>query len=108
MVRKSVVIMAALVMTVISFSAYAADQNAATKLSRGLVNGLTGIVEVPKQIYLVSKEREPITGITYGLAKGICYGVLRTATGVYDIVSFPIPPYNKPVMDPEFVFEQWE
>ncbi|MDD5585275.1 MAG: exosortase system-associated protein, TIGR04073 family [Candidatus Omnitrophica bacterium] len=108
MLRKSVVLMLMILMTFTCIGVYAADQNAATKLGRGLVNGLTGIVEVPKQIYLVSKEREPITGITFGLAKGLCYGVLRTATGVYDTLSFPIPPYNKPVMEPEFVFESWE
>jgi len=90
-------------------SVYAEEsENALTKLGRGLANGVTGIVEVPKQIYLVSKEREPITGITYGTAKGICLGLMRTGAGVYDTLTFPIPPYNKPLMDPEFVFDGWQ
>ncbi len=107
MLRKTVALLLVSFMTVSVF-ALAEDNNALTKLGRGLANAVTGVVEVPKQIYLVSKEREPITGITYGTAKGICYGLLRTGAGVYDAVSFPIPPYDKPIMEPEYAFEGWE
>lgn len=92
----------------LSVSAYAEENNALAKLGRGLTNAVTGVVEVPKQIYLVSMEKEPVTGITYGTAKGLCYGVLRTAAGVYDTVAFAIPPYDKPIMEPAFVFEGWQ
>ncbi|MFA5007669.1 MAG: exosortase system-associated protein, TIGR04073 family [Candidatus Omnitrophota bacterium] len=107
MFRRTVVLLLVSFMA-ISVVAFAEDHNALSKLGRGLANAVTGIVEVPKQIYLVSKEREPITGITYGTAKGICFGVLRTGAGVYDSVTFAIPPYDKPIMEPEFAFEGWQ
>ncbi|MFA6281314.1 MAG: exosortase system-associated protein, TIGR04073 family [Candidatus Omnitrophota bacterium] len=93
---------------VVSVGAFAEDHNALTKLGRGVTNALTGVVEIPKQVYLVSMEKEPVTGATYGTAKGICYGLLRTAAGVYDTVAFAIPPYDKPIMEPAFVFEGWK
>lgn len=92
----------------LSTAAFAEENNALNKLGRGLSNIATGFVEIPKQIYLVSTEKEPITGITYGTAKGVCYGVLRTSAGVYDTVTFVIPPYDKPVMQPSYVFEGWQ
>lgn len=91
-----------------AYCAYAEENNALAKLGRGVTNAVTGVVEIPKQIYLVSMEKEPVTGITYGTAKGVCYGLLRTAAGVYETVAFAIPPYDKPVMEPAFVFEGWQ
>ncbi len=107
MLRKAVGLLIVCLM-VMSVSAFAEDNNALAKLGRGLTNAVTGVVEIPKQIYLVSQEKEPITGITYGTAKGICYGLMRTAAGVYDTLAFAIPPYDKPVMEPAFVFEGWQ
>ncbi|MCF7907928.1 MAG: exosortase system-associated protein, TIGR04073 family [Candidatus Omnitrophica bacterium] len=108
MVKKIVALMLVIGICSMSFGAYAYDQNAATKLARGIVNGVTSWIEVPKQVYLVSKEREPLTGITYGMVKGVVYTVLRVTEGAYDIASFAIPPYDQPLLEPEFVFEGWE
>ena len=108
MLKKIVVFMLVLGMCSVGFRAQAYDQNAGTKFARGVTNGVTSLIEIPKQIYLVSKEREPITGITYGMVKGVAYAILRIAEGVYDVVFFAIPPYDQPLMDPEFVFEGWE
>jgi putative exosortase-associated protein (TIGR04073 family) len=108
MFRRAVVLTVIAVLALSAVTVYAEEKNAFTKLTRGFANMLTGSIEIPKQIYLVSKEREPITGATYGLAKGICLGVLRTGAGVYDSLAFAIPPYDKPVFEPEFVFEGWE
>jgi putative exosortase-associated protein (TIGR04073 family) len=106
---KRTVVLVCVVMFVLSLGyAYAEEKNALTKLGRGLTNAITGSVEIPKQIYLVSKEREPITGITYGTAKGVCVGLLRTGAGVYDTLGFAFPPYDKPILEPEYVFEGWE
>lgn len=91
----------------VSTDVFAENENAASKLGRGLANSATCWIEVPKQIYLVSNEREPITGLIYGTAKGVAETIRRAATGVYDTASFLIPPYDKTLMEPEFVFEGW-
>ncbi|MBU1112571.1 MAG: exosortase system-associated protein, TIGR04073 family [Candidatus Omnitrophica bacterium] len=108
MFKKFVALMLLIAVFSTVSSAYAYDQNAATKLARGIVNGVTSWVEIPKQVYLVSKEREPFTGITYGLVQGAAYTVLRVAEAAYDISLFLLPPYDKPLFEPEFVFEGWE
>ena len=108
MVKKIVVLVLAVVISFAAVNAYAYDRNAATKLGRGLANAATCWIELPKQIYLVSKEREPFTGAIYGAAQGLCYSALRLAGGAYDAVTFLIPPYDKPLLEDEFVFEGWD
>ncbi len=51
-----------------------------------------------------AKEENEFVGGTLGFAKGIFIGVLRFGTGVFDMVTFIIPPYNHPLMEPEYVF----
>jgi putative exosortase-associated protein (TIGR04073 family) len=80
------------------------------KLGRGVANSLTGIVEVPKKVYLISKNDNLAMGLTWGLVKGAAVGLLRTTAGLYETVTFPIPaPADyEPIIHPEFVFEEWE
>lgn len=72
------------------------------KLARGLINTATCWAEVPAGVFKVSKEKDPFTGLTLGTAEGLCNSLLRGLTGVYDTVTFIIPPYNKPIMNPEY------
>ena len=79
------------------------------KLGRGLVNGVTGWIELPKNIYDTSVEtNNPLMGITYGTLKGVGMTVVRTGAGVYDVATFlfPLPEDYKPLLEPEFVFEE--
>ena len=97
-----------LVLLVFVPSSQAEEYNAATKLGRGLTNAASCWIEVPKQIYLVSQEREPLTGLIYGTIRGVGYTIVRAAAGVYDTALFLVPPYDQPILVPEFVFEGWE
>lgn len=79
------------------------------KLGRGIVNVATGWVELPKNIYDTSVEtNNPLMGITYGTLKGVGMAVVRTGAGAYDVTTFlfPIPADYKPILEPEFVFEE--
>jgi len=80
------------------------------KLGRGLANTLTGVVEIPKKVFTISRDDNVLLGLTWGLIKGTAVGLLRTAVGVYETVTFPIPaPADyEPMINPEFVFEEWE
>lgn len=90
----------------VSFTTFAYAENALTKLGRGLVNAATGWLEIPKQIYNNSKDKNVVIGITIGTAKGIGWGIARTAIGIYEIVTFPFPmPIGyKYILEPEYVF----
>ena len=81
---------------------------AAKKLGRGLVNLITGWVEVPKRITETAREKGTAAGLTWGLIRGIGYGFVRTAAGLYEVVTFPFPapPDYLPIIQPEFVFTE--
>ena len=84
--------------------AVAPDATAGTKLGNGLGNTLTGWMEIPRKISEVSNEKDAFAGITIGTLTGICYGVGRTAAGVLDTATFVVPPYDKPIMEPNYQF----
>ena len=77
--------------------------NAGGKLRRGLANFATGWVEIPTAIDKSIKESNPVFGVFVGAIKGTAKGLVRTAAGVYDTVTFPIPPYDKTWVNPEFI-----
>ncbi len=84
-------------------------QNALRKLGRGIANILFGIVEVPNQVTHGAAEHGG-GGLPYGFGKGLVRWFGRELTGVYDVVTFPVPfPKGyKPIMKPEFPNEDFE
>ena len=74
------------------------------KAGRGVVNVLTGWIELPKQIHLGAQEENPLTGLAWGLVKGAGLTVLRAGVGLYEAVTFPLP-YPKGFASP---YEQME
>jgi len=81
-------------------------QGAVTKLGRGLINIVTGWVEIPKRVYETSQTQGAAAGWTWGIVRGVGYGFVRTAAGFYEFFTFPFPapPGYTPVMEPEYVF----
>ena len=61
------------------------------KAGRGIVNVLTGWIEVPKQLHLGSQEEHPLTGVGMGLLKGAGLTILRGGVGLFEALTFPIP-----------------
>ena len=81
---------------------------AVRKLGRGVVNLVTGWVEIPRRIDETSWDQGMAAGMTWGLLRGLGYGFIRTAAGAYEMVTFPVPapPDYAPVIEPEFVFSR--
>lgn len=69
------------------------------KAGRGITNVLTGWIELPKQIHMGSQESNPVSGLAWGLVKGVGLTVLRSGIGLYEAVTFPIP-YPKEFASP--------
>ena len=71
------------------------------KMGNGLVNLLTGWVEIPNQIIATYNDTNNIaeTAIV-GTLKGFIHAVGRTSAGAVDTVFFFIPPYDKPLIEP--------
>ena len=74
------------------------------KMGRGVVNVLTGWIEIPKQIHLGSEEENPVMGIGAGVLNGAGLPLLRAGVGIYEALTFPIP-YPKDYASP---YEQME
>jgi len=111
MIRKICALVLVLLLAV-SVAAYAEesaakDQNAGTKLVRGVTNLVLFWLEPVKQAYLVSKEENACLGLTYGIVKGVGVGAFRLADGVFETVTCVIPPYDKVLVEPELIFEGW-
>jgi len=81
-------------------------QDAFTKLGRGVANTLTGWIELPKNVYDTSVEDNALSGMTLGLAKGAGMTLVRTASGIFELATFPfpLPEDYKPILEPEYVF----
>lgn len=67
------------------------DQNAIRKLSRGLSNLTFGATELPSTYESISRRHGNAAGFSYGLISGLGRTLARLGSGVYDIVTFPIP-----------------
>ncbi len=108
--RKLIIVLVAVVIISNLIIAPCFAQDPMRKLGRGLANTVTGVVEIPKKVYLISKKDNIVLGLTWGLIKGAAVGLLRTAAGVYETITFPIPaPANyESMVHPEFVFEEWQ
>lgn len=81
----------------------------AVKLTRGVTNAVTSIVELPKQTILTGRDMGPV-GYIVGPIKGVGMTLYRGVVGVVEAVfcMVPQPGYYDPMMDPEFVWQGWE
>ena len=80
---------------------FAGEPGPINKLSYGLGNLVTGVVEIPKQIGAsFQKDHNGFEAMTTGLLRGVVYFVGRTLAGAVDTVFFMIPPFDKPLMEP--------
>ncbi len=78
------------------------------KLTRGITNTTFFCLEAPAQMYETAKESEnEFVGGSLGLIKGVFVSFLRALTGIFDVVTFIIPPYDSPLMEPEYVFSRF-
>lgn len=94
--------------------------NALRKLGRGVTNTSLGWVEIIRQTIKVNQpdyfynpgERRsalffnPVTKLfLWGPLKGLAYAIERSFIGIYEVITFPFPPYGH-FVDPEFIFSE--
>lgn len=94
-------------LTILNITSAGYAQDMGKKIYRGVVNVLTGWVEIPKNMYETSIEEDSISAVTTGVGKGVWMMIVRTAAGVYETATFlfPMPKGYEPVLKPEFVFK---
>jgi putative exosortase-associated protein (TIGR04073 family) len=79
------------------------------KLTRGVTNVATSVVEIPKQCYLTVRDRGSV-GYVIGPLKGIGMTLYRAVIGTIETAFFlvPQPGYYDPMIDPDYVWNGWE
>ena len=83
-------------------------EKALTQLGRGLSNIMLGWAEIPVTFDKSIKKGKPL-GYLLGVAPvlGTARAVMRTSTGVFEVVSFPFTDRDvnyEAVLQPEFIF----
>jgi len=69
-------------------------------IGRGVVNGLTGFVDILVNLVNETRDGPPLVGTLVGVSKGVGCGVLRTLSGAVDLTTFWVPGFNGiPVSD---------
>ena len=63
------------------------------KMGRGMVNLLTGWIELPKQFHAGAQEDNPVVGI----GRGVWNGVGQTVGGALHAVTFPLTMIDVPL-----------
>lgn len=80
----------------------------AVKLTRGVTNAVTCVVEIPKQSVLTVREMGA-PGYVIGPLKGVGMTLYRGFIGLTEAVFFlvPQPGYYDPMIDPTYVWQGW-
>ena len=79
------------------------------RITHKAINGLANIafsaLEIPKNIINTSNQSNIFYGLTGGMAKGIINTVGRTATGVTDLVTSPLPTHQ--IVEPAYPWQDY-
>ncbi len=67
------------------------DYGPTRKLGRGVSNLLFGIAELPVSVATVNTNEGNSAAGGYGVVRGVGRSVMRTASGVFEILTFPFP-----------------
>ena len=111
--KKVLTMLVVSVFMFVSIAPAFAASNPGEKLSRGVANVFSSVLEIPKQIDVewkaAAKNKSNVgAGIVAGSLKGLAYMVGRLGSGVWDVISFPfkVPKNYEPVMKPEYVLDK--
>ena len=115
--RTKVTLLSLLLLMVLATTCHALEEQQpeaiaekmAFKLVRGVANVSTSLVEIPKQSYLMVRDRGGI-GYLVGPLKGMGMAFYRLFAGVTETVFFavPQPGYYDSMINPEYVWQGWE
>lgn len=82
-------------------------QEMSTKLNRGILNILTGWVEVPRQILKAGHDKAWWAAVPVGLPSGAMMALGRTGVGAFETVFFfvPIGEDYDAILEPAYVWQ---
>lgn len=108
--KTAVIVVSVILIGLFSMQSTCFAQNMLRKLGRGLANVVTGAIEIPKAVQETFYDEGPVAAGSWGLIDGVYKFFARTLTGIYEVITFPIPfPADyAPIVEPEFLFSPHE
>ncbi len=105
---KQIIKIFLLVATLLAITPFAANASSypakmGVKLGNGIVNAVTGIGEIPKNIMIANRTEGPAYAATAGVMTGFLHMMGRTLCGAADLATFFIP--TKPIVQPNFIWQ---
>ena len=105
---KQMMKMIMLVSVLLALTPYAANASSypaklGVKLGNGIVNVVTGMGEIPKNIMIANREEGPAYAATAGVMTGLLHMLGRTMCGAADLLTFMVP--TKPIVRPGFIWQ---
>ncbi|MCK5888417.1 MAG: exosortase system-associated protein, TIGR04073 family [Methylococcales bacterium] len=76
------------------------------KAINGFTNMMTSVWEIPKSMINVSNNSNIVYGLTGGFVKGALNTAGRFVTGLFDLVTSPIP--TKSIIQPAYIWHDYE
>ncbi len=76
------------------------------KALNSFANLTTSVLELPKNIINTSNKSNFIYGITGGLFKGVINIIGRTAVGITDLITIPLP--TRPIAQPLYIWDNFD
>ncbi len=88
----SILVLSLIIFSPFSYAAEMAEKNTPMhKLQRGFVNIALSPVEVSAELHKEKKVDSAVPSWGTGILRGSFYAVGRALSGVYDILTFPVP-----------------
>lgn len=78
------------------------------KMGMGAINTATSWADIPKQVSEVSQQENIFLGLTMGFGQGLVVGLARGMSGIVDMTTCGLPPYDETLMKPEYKVQQPE
>jgi len=86
------------------------------KFGRGMVNVISSPLELPNQMYLLSDHAhenskygvETASAAIEGVFMGAVYTFWRLGSGIYDLITFPLPKYEFCLITPTYLTVSYE
>lgn len=73
-----------------------------SKGSDGFINATTSWSDIPAEVAQTSADENILAGLTLGFGKGLASALTRGAAGIVDMTTCAFPPYDKPLVEPQY------
>jgi len=73
-----------------------------SKAGDGALNAVSAWTDIPAEISYETADNNILSGLTFGLGRGVISGFTREAAGLVDLATCAFPPYNQPLVEPEY------